>query len=66
MLCLDAIAKEDLVRDPTPIEVGTHNALVCEDRSVSFKPNLRHGTLVCCIVQLIQSVHLVGYVFVKK
>ena len=47
------------MRDPTLAEVGTHNASVSDDISVSCPPNFSAPTLVgcsCCMFEYVQSI----------
>ena len=43
-----SLQRKSLMRDPTLAEVGTHNASVSEDKSVSCPPNFSARRLVRC------------------
>lgn len=58
-LSLASLQRKSLGRDPTLAEVGTHNASVSEDRSVSCPPNFSARVPVrcsCCIFRYLQSI----------
>ena len=58
-LSLASLQRKSLGRDPTLAEVGTHNASVSEDRSVSCPPNFSTRVPIrcsCCMFEYVQSI----------
>ena len=58
-LSMASLQRRSLGRDPTLAEVGTHNASVSEDRSVSCPPNFSTRVPVrcsCCMFGYVQSI----------